>query len=100
MSEIDYDARKRILELQDRISELQAMSILAVAETKALKEMAILVWESQQVKIDETRNIPTVLDSMQKEWVEIMLSSFADLDMNAASKLKHNIDKLLKTKRK
>ena len=96
---IDYEARQRIMELESRICELQAFSILAVAELRAVKEMATIVWESQQVKVDATRDIPTVLESMHKEWINTILSEFADKDMTAASKLKENIDRYLNKKK-
>ena len=49
MSEIDFEARQKILTLQDRISELQAMFLLAVSETKVLAELSIVIWEYQKV---------------------------------------------------
>jgi hypothetical protein len=97
--DIDYEARERIMDLESRICELQAFSILTLAELRAVKELAIIVWESQQVKVDATRDIATVLESMQREWVDVILPEFADIDMTAATKLKQNIDRYLKKKK-
>ena len=58
--------------------------------------MSTILWEHQQVRVDKTRDISTVLDSMREENLETLLASFADKDMKVANQLKQNIDKLRK----
>jgi hypothetical protein len=96
MSEIDHEARQRILELQDRISELQAMLLLTLSEMRALKEMSSRFWGPQQVKVPETDDIPTALDKLQEEHLDNLLASFTKENMDAARQLKKNTDKLRK----
>lgn len=85
-------------DLRERISELQALTLIGVAETNALKELSMIIWESQKVEIDQTRTIDVTLQKMREGHLERLLSSFADLNMKAASTLRQNIDRFSKGK--
>jgi hypothetical protein len=88
-----------LAELRQRILELQGMLVLSVAQVQALKELAMLIWESQGIQIHETDPMETVFHRMELEHREILLSTFADSNPNGAATLKRYIDQLL-TKKK
>ena len=81
MANEDWEARKQILELQKHVSVLQAMTLLAVAEMRALREMSISVWEVNQVLRAESHTISHSLDKMADEHLNALLASFADKNM-------------------
>jgi hypothetical protein len=78
--------------------ELQAMILLSVARTRALRDLSIIFWRHQGLKAHETDSLEVVLDRMEMEYQEILLAGCADVDHNTASEMKRFVDKIFEKK--
>jgi hypothetical protein len=95
---MDEKTAKEIQELRNQIGNV-TMSLLALcAEVKALKTLAIVLWEQQGIEMTGGKTISDVLELLKEEVLDEKLKKLADLDMAMASKLKRRLEKFLKNK--